>query len=189
MVNPEIVEKIKKLKIKVNEPIAYDKGLSKDFLPWNVDLSPSALYRCSVVCRKQMGHKTPEIKWISVKRWVNITPEGVHLPAGCYLSIKRKESFEALPTPKFVKQDYVLIMLPHGNVWSMIDDDLPLTEDWLWSKVGNKTQFEVLLKKDFEEPIIGYFQECKKYMDDNPDQIGIHLKRKKNLTKIFLFYF
>lgn len=183
MLNSELSDRIAKTKIKVNSEV-YSPDIPKTFLPWDVDLSPSALYSCSVGCRKAMGIKTPEVKWISVKRWVNITPMGITLPPGCYLSIKRKETFEALPTPKFVKQDFVLVMFPHGNVWSQKEENDPITEDWLWSEEGGKTIFEMLIDKDFDRPINGYFSSCYEYMRKNPDQIGIHLKRKKNLTKV-----
>lgn len=181
MIDKSIVERIKNIKI---PNIGNNKNIPQDFLPWNVDLSPSALYNCSVACRKAVGIKTHELKWISVKRWVNITPAGVTLPSGCYLSIKRREIFEALPTPKFKKQDFVLVMFPYGNVWSQRDVDVPITEEWLWSEEDGKTIFEHLLTKDLNKPISGYFEACYEYMKKNPDQIGIHLKRKKNLTKI-----
>jgi len=183
MLNAELIERISKTKINVN-PEVYSHEIQKAFLPWDVDLSPSALYGCSVGCRKSMGIKTPEVKWISVKRWVNITPMGVTLPPGCYLSIKRKETFEATPTPKFIKQDFVLVLFPHGNVWSQKEEDDPITEEWLWSEENGKTIFEMLINKDYDRPISGYFSSCYGYMKKNPEQIGIHLKRKKNLTKV-----
>ena len=184
MVNQEILNSVAKIKIPTVSGIHKKENVPIDFLPWNVDLSPSALYGCSIGCRKLMGIKTPEVKWISVKRWVNITPMGVHLPAGCYLSIKRREVFEAFPEPKFIKQDFVLVMFPYGNVWSQKEPEVPITEEWLWSLDKGKTIFEWLLEKDASRPINGYFKACYEYMQNNPDQIGIHLKRKKNLTKV-----
>jgi len=184
MLNSEQTERIARLKIKTNPHLYNSDKTPKTFFPWDVDLSPSALYGCSISCRKAMGIKTPEVKWISVKRWVNITPSGITLPPGCYLSIKRREKFEANPEPKFVKQDFVLVMFPHGNVWSQKENNIPITEEWLWSEQNGKTIFEMLIEKDYSRPIIGYFKSCYEYMKNNPDQIGIHLKRKKNLTKI-----
>lgn len=166
------VHKIKGMHDFVNVP--------KDFLPWNVELSPSALYNCSVTCRKASGIKTPEVKWMSIKRWVTTTPEGVVLPPGCYLSIKRKEVFVASPSPRLEKQDFILVMFPYGNVWSQKEQDVPITEEWLWSDAGGKTIFEHLFDKDAAKPIKGYFASCYEYMVKNPDQIGIHLKRKKS---------
>lgn len=182
--NNELINKIAKLKVNVINGFNNKEKVPEDFLPWNVDLSPSALYGCSIGCRKNMGIKTPEVKWISVKRWVNITPLGATLPPGCYLSIKRRETFEARPEPKFIKQDFVLVMFPYGNVWSQKEEGIPITEEWLWSEENGKTIFEWLLDKDYSRPVNGYFKSCYDYMNKNPDQIGIHLKRKKNLTKI-----
>ncbi|NBW00069.1 MAG: hypothetical protein EBR67_11320, partial [Proteobacteria bacterium] len=109
-------ERIKNITIPML-PEAYSDGVPHTFIPWEANLSPSALYNCSVACRKAAGHKTPELKWVSVKRWVNITPAGVTLPNGCFLSVKRRETFEAMPRPKFIKQDYVLLLMPYGNLF------------------------------------------------------------------------
>lgn len=156
-------------------------GVPSDFLPWKSDLSPSALYNCSVSCRKASGIKTPEVKWMSIKRWVTTSPEGVELPEGCYLSIKRREKFVAFPSPHLEKTDFILVMFPYGNVWSQIDNGIPITEDWLWSVHDGLTAFEMLLNKDAVKPVKGYFNSCHKFMIKNPDQIGIHLKRKRSL--------
>jgi len=155
-------------------------GVPAEFRPWESNLSPSALYACSVTCRKAMGIKTPEVKWMSMKRWVGTTPAGIVLPDGCYLSIKRKETFVARPEPKIVKQHFVLMMFPYGNVWSQIRPDEPITEDWLWSQdEDDRTMFELLLAKDADRPVQGYFKSCAAYMKKYPDQIGIHLRRKR----------
>ena len=44
---------------------------------------------------------------------------------------------------------------------------------------GKMTVLEALMRKDAAQPLPGYFASCHKYMIENPDQIGIHLKRKK----------
>jgi hypothetical protein len=157
------------------------KNVPKDFRPWTCGLSPSALYNCSLACRKRMGFKTPEVKWMSIKRWVTTTPEGVVLPPGVFLSIKRKEEFIPLPKPHFVKTEFVLLMFPYGNVWSQKAPDVPIDEEWIWSTESDqkRTVFESLMMKDAANPIEGYFESCNEYMLNNPDQIGIHLKRKR----------
>lgn len=126
-----------------------------------------------------MKIKTPEVKWTSIKRWVTKTNAGIDLPPGCYISIKRKESFVAFPTPHLEKKDYILVMFPYGNVWSQQAPDVPITEEWLWSTIDGVTIFEMLLSRDALSPIKGYFKACYDFMLKNPDQIGIHLKRKK----------
>ncbi len=150
------------------------------FRPWECGLSPSALYNCSLACRKQARLKTPETKWMSIKRWVTMSPDlQITLPQGVYLSIKRKEQFVPSPTPHFDKIEYVLIMLPYGNVWSHRDQNNPISEEWLWQDGGKMTILEALMRRDAAHPLPGYFSSCYKYMRENPDQIGIHLKRKK----------
>ena len=186
MIDEKLIKRIANIKILTNPGTNVKEGVPLDFLPWDIDLSPSALYSCSINCRKAMGIKTPEVKWVSVKRWVNITTMGVQLPQGCYLSIKRCETFEPFPSPKFKKQDFVLVMFPYGNVWSQKEPGVPITEEWLWSTENGKTIFELLLEKDAMRPINGYFKSCYKYMLKNPGQVGIHLKRKKNLTKVVI---
>ena len=104
---------------------------------------------------------------------------GIVLPPGCYLSIKRKESFVAFPSPHLEKRDYILVMFPYGNVWSQQAPDVPITEEWLWSEIDGVTIFEMLMNKDAISPIHNYFKSCYEFMNNNPDQIGIHLKRKK----------
>ena len=154
-------------------------GIPDGFLPWESGLSPSALYNCSLSCRKKMKLKTPEVKWMSIKRWVTKTPNGVNLPPGVYLSIKRKEEFIALPQPYFSKKEFILMMFPYGNVWSQSSPDVPITEDWLWSETDGQLIFEALMLRDAARPINEYFKSCYGYMESNPDQIGIHLKRKR----------
>ena len=39
------------------------KTMPEDFRPWQSSLSPSALYNCSLKCRKEMGIPTPDVKW------------------------------------------------------------------------------------------------------------------------------
>lgn len=155
------------------------KEVPPDFLPWKSGLSPSALYNCSLACRKKMGLKTPEVKWMSIKRWVTTTPLGVVLPPGSFLSIKRKEEFVPFPKPHFSKKEFVLLMFPYGNVWSQRAPGVPIDEEWIWSFQSGRMVFESLMMKDAAHPVVGYFKSCYKYMLENPDQIGIHLKRKK----------
>lgn len=161
---------------KLHEPA----GVPDGFRPWESGLSPSALYNCSLACRKKMRLKTPEVKWMSIKRWVGVTPAGVVLPPGVFLSIKRREEFIAFPQPRFTKVEFTLMMFPFGNVWSQREPDVPITEEWLWSEAGGgQTIFEALMRKDAAKPVAGYFAACHKFAQENPDQIGIHLKRKK----------
>lgn len=156
------------------------REVPKSFRPWECGLSPSALYNCSLACRKRVKLKTPETKWMSIKRWVTVTPEAqITLPAGVYLSIKRKEEFVPSPSPHFDKKEYVLMMFPYGNVWSQQKPDVPITEQWLWEIAGDSTVLEALMRRDAAQPLPGYFSACHRYMIENPDQIGIHLKRKK----------
>lgn len=155
-------------------------GAPVDFKPWACGLSPSALYNCSLTCRKKMKIKTPEVKWMSIKRWVSSTQSGVNLPSGVFLSIKRHENYVPLPKPHIAKKEYTLLMFPYGNVWSQSSIGIPIDEDWLWSETADKMLiFEALLRRDAAFPIQGYFKSCYEYMNNNPDQIGIHLKRKK----------
>jgi hypothetical protein len=171
-------------------PILHIKSLHtfddvpEDFFPWQEKLSPSALYNCGLPCRKKMGLKTPEVKWMSIKRWVTNTPEGIILPAGVYLSIKRKEVFVTEPNPHLEKIEFILMMFPYGNVWSQIDKDTPITEEWLYSEASTgRLMLDELMRKDAAHPIEGYFKSCYEFMVGNPDQIGIHLKRKKSSHK------
>ncbi len=124
-----------------------------------------------------MRMKTPETKWMSIKRWMSNTPLGYELPEGVYFSIKRKEEFEAIPEPHFEKTEYCLIMFPYGNVWSKRKDGEPITEEWILSKNGKI--LSALINRDALHPINGYFKACHEYFLKNPDQIGIHLKRKR----------
>lgn len=123
--------------------------------------------------------RTPEVKWISIKRWMSTTGKGETLPPGVFLAVKRKEEFQPLPKPVFAKTEYTLIMLPYGNVWSQYGKDNPITEEWLLNTHQDMTMLERLIRKDAAHPVHGYFLSCFRYMKDNPDQIGIHLKRKR----------
>lgn len=156
-----------------------------EFKPWESGLSPSALYNCSLTCRKLMGYKTSENKWVSIKRWISKTPMGINLPPGIYLSVKRKEEFVAAPKPHFKKTEFTLMMFPYGNVWSQKGPDDPITEDWLWSDVGGMSVFEALVRKDAAQPVKDYFVSCHQYMIQNPDQLNIHLKRKSKMKMEF----
>ncbi len=155
------------------------QGVPENFKPWECGLSPSALYNCSLLCRKQVGFKTLESKWISIKRWTTITPEGVSLPPGVYFSVKRKEKFIATPKPRFEKKEFVLMMFPYGNVWSQRDEDVPIDEEWLFSEVNGITILEHLMRKDAAYPLPGYFKVCSDYMKENQDQLWIHMKRRR----------
>ena len=176
-----IQQAVSEIRIPTFKALHSFKGVPSSFKPWESGLSPSALYNCSLACRKRARMKTPETKWMSIKRWVTVSPESqIVLPPGVYLSIKRKEEFVPAPTPHFDKKEYVLVMLPYGNVWSQKSPDVPIDEPWLWSAAGGgQTVLEALMRKDAAKPLSGYFDSCHKYMLENPDQIGIHLKRKK----------
>jgi hypothetical protein len=177
-----IQQMISSVSVQRIESIHAFPGVPADFVPWESGLSPSALYNCSVSCRKASGIKTPEVKWMSIKRWVTTSPGGITLPPGCYVSVKRKERFVAFPEPRLEKTDFILVMLPYGNVWSQVEPDEPITEEWLWSLHGGTTVFEMLMDKDAAKPVRGYFAACMRFMGENPDQIGIHLKRKRAPT-------
>ena len=160
------------------------EGVPDDFRPWESGLSPSALYSCSLKCRKAAKVKTPEVKWMNIKRWVTTTPLGVELPKGVYFSIKRHEHFVSLPEPHLEKTEFVLLLLPFGNVWSQTappskDEFHPIDEEWMWSEEGGIMMFERLVRRDAAEPVPGYFKRVLRFMEKHPDQIGIHLKRKK----------
>lgn len=159
-------------------------GVPREFRPWDSGLSPSALYNCSLSCRKRIRLRTPEVKWMSIKRWVTVTPDGVTLPPGVYYSVKRRENFVALPNPHFEKKQFVLMMLPYGNVWSQVSPDVPITDEWLWSEDEGMLNLEHLMRRDAAYPVAGYFKSCHDYMKSNPDQIGIHLKRKRREERI-----
>lgn len=126
-----------------------------------------------------MGIKTPEVKWMSIKRWVTTTPGGIKLPPGTYFSIKRKEKFVPLPKPHFEKVEFVLVMFPYGNVWSQREPDVPIDEEWLFSDVDGMMILELLMRKDAAFPVRGYFKSCHEYMKNNQDQLWIHMKRRR----------
>jgi hypothetical protein len=176
----KVQQQVSLIKVPFIKALHSFSGIPEEFKPWESGLSPSALYDCSLACRKRMGLKTPEVKWMSIKRWVTKTPEGVYLPDGTYLSIKRREEFSALPHPHFDKKEFILMMFPYGNVWSQMAPNSPITEEWMWSEIDEKSIFESLVERDAAMPIIGYFQSCYEFMNKNPDQIGIHLKRKRS---------
>ena len=162
-------------------------GVPKSFKPWECGLSPSVLYMCSLTCRKRMGFKTPEVKLINIKRWVTVASNGIKLPPGVFLSIKRKETFSATPKPHFDKKEYVLVMLPYGNMWSQLSDDIPITEKWLFTEMNKMTNLELLMRKDAAHPLIDYFKLSYDSMLKNKDQLWIHLKRrKKDLPQCYL---
>lgn len=174
-------QKVDLLKVPFFEKLHINNNVPADFRPWENSISPSALYDCSLKCRKKMKKKTPEVKWISIKRWITTTPSGIRLPSGVYYSIKRKEEYKTDPKPRFDKIEYVLLMFPYGNVWSMYGkEEHPITEDWMFSEQDGKLILEHLMMKDAACPVVDYFELCYKFMVENPDQIGIHLKRKRN---------
>lgn len=156
----------------------------EDFVPWGCDLSPSALYSCSLKCRKNSGIKTPEVKWVSIRRWVTTTACGINLPEGVYLSVKRKENYIAFPKPNIQKIEYILLMFPYGNVWSQIKVDEPITEEWMWTICKGMTMLERLMRRDAANPLNGYFKSVHSYLMENPDQVGIHLKRKRKVVML-----
>lgn len=173
-------KKVDLVKIPWFEELHRVRGLPKDFRPWRLSLSPSALYTCGIGNRKKMGLKAVEAKWMSIKRWSTITTLGINLPEGVYFSIKRHEGFVHDPYPYFKKTEFVLLMFPYGNVWSQINVGMPITEEWMWAESGKKLMLERLVEKDAANPIKGYFEAVNEYYKENPDQVGIHLKRKRN---------
>lgn len=106
------------------------------------------------------------------------TPEGIELPLGVYFSQKRKEDFIGKPTPRFEKTEYVVMMFPYGNVWCM-HDNIPIDEKWLFSEINGVLVIEHLMIKDAHNPLPNFYRNCYKFMIENPDQIGIHLKRRR----------
>ncbi len=164
------------------ESLHRDNSIPRDFRPWTSMLSPSALYACSLPLRKKIGIKAPEAKWMNIKRWTTSTPSGINLPPGVYYSVKRKEEYVPIPTPKLEKKEFILLMFPFGNVWSQKAPGVPIDEDWIWSESEGMTILEALMRKDAARPIPGYFKSCHDYMIANPDQIGIHLKRKRKTS-------
>ncbi len=171
------------------ESLHRDPSVPRDFRPWTCGLSPSALYACSLKCRKAAKIKTPEVKWTSIKRWVTETPEaGVRLPEGVFYAVKRHETYvPATPTPYFAKTEYVLIMFPFGNVWSQRETGVPITEQWLWEESDGMLILEKLIRKDAAKPLPGYFrkvyemfrQEDEKRLAGKEHVLWVHLKRKK----------
>lgn len=180
MLDSKVQQKVSDIKIFHFKALHEFSDVPKDFKPWDCGLSPSALYNCSLSCRKGMGIKTPEVKWMSIKRWVTTTPAGIKLPAGVFLSIKRRENFVAIPKPFFEKKEFILLMFPYGNVWSQVSPDVPIDEDWVFSSDKNgMLMLEALMRKDAAHPVKEYFKSCHDYMTANPDQIGIHMKRRR----------
>jgi len=157
----------------------HNQNVPEDFWPWKANISPSALYSCSLPLRKKTGRKTPETKWKNMKRWTEQLSTGEFLPEGVYISEKRQELFIPTPEPKFERISHILVLLPFGNVVTVPGQ----TEAWLLEDSGNgKCNLQELVEQDAESPIPGYFAACLKYRDDNPDQIGIHLKRMKKTS-------
>jgi len=191
---PDVKEKIQQQVLDIRIPhiksLHAFPGVPDSFRPWESGLSPSALYSCSLTCRKRMKIKTPEVKWMSIKRWVTTTPEGIDLPPGVFFSIKRREEFVPLPKAHFVKQEFVLMMFPYGNVWSQKGPDDPITESWLFEVAGSGTILEALMKKDAAFPVDGYFRgahdlfkaEDGKRKAGKPNILWIHTKRKDKAT-------
>lgn len=175
-----VQQRVSSLIPRPSESFLSSEGVDPGFRPWTVGLSPSALYNCSLTCRKKAGLKAPEVKWISIKRWVSASPaESIRLPDGVFVSIKRRETFVPMPTARIEKVEYLLVMMPFGNVWSQRATDVPIDEPWLWSVADGKLILEHLLDRDAANPMPGYFRSCSDYARNNPDQIGIHLKRKR----------
>jgi hypothetical protein len=163
-------------------------GVPEDFIPWESGLSPSLLYSCSLPLRKKYGMKAPEVKWISIKRWISETSSGMKLPEGVFYSVKRQENFHAFPSPKFEKTEYVIIMTPNGNVTLKNREDEPLKEKDLWSQSENGEMYiEEIIRKDSESPIRGYIESCyslfkselEKENSGKDSILWIHTKRKK----------
>jgi len=151
-------------------------GVPKDFWPWKANISPSALYSCSLPLRKRSGKKTPETKWKNMKRWTEQLASGEFLPEGVYVSEKRQELFIPTPDPRFERVLHVLVLLPYGNVETIAN----LPESYLMEVAENgQTHVQNMVDHDAKNPIQGYFAACLKYKEENPDQVGIHLKRMK----------
>lgn len=147
----------------------------EDFLPWMEDISPSALYSCSLPLRKKVGKKTPETKWKNMKRWSEQLSTGEFLPDGIYISEKRQELFVPSPIPKFEKIHHVLVLLPYGNVFIVSNGSEP---DILNVENG-EIVLQTMINEDSKNPLPGYFKSCFDYKVQNPDQVGIHWKRMK----------
>lgn len=146
-----------------------------DFIPWMADISPSALYSCSLPLRKKVGKKTPETKWKNMKRWSEQLSTGEFLPDGVYISEKRQELFVPVPTPKFEKIHHILILLPYGNV-EIISGGV---ESDILEDGKDDLRLQEMIDNDANNPLPGYFKSCFDYKIQNPDQIGIHWKRMK----------
>jgi hypothetical protein len=175
----KLQQRMQELKITWFPSLHKNEKLPENFRPWTSNLSPSALYNCSLKCRKNMGLPVPETKWKSIKRWHSVTENSIELPIGVYISSKRSEEFKPLPDPHYEKQTYSLLMLPYGNVWSMFKDGTPFDINNIFNIVEGKTIIEHLMIKDAANPIEGYFSSVYAYLLKNPNQVGIHLKRKK----------
>lgn len=185
-VKAKIQQRVEGIKIPIIKSLHSFSGVPESFCPWECGLSPSALYSCSLTCRKRMKIKTPEVKWMSIKRWVTTTPAGIELPPGVFFSIKRREDYVPLPKPHFSKLEFVLMMFPYGNVWSQRGPDMPITEEWLFEESGGGLVMEALMKKDAATPVEGYFrgahslfkQEDAKRKAGTSNILWIHTKRK-----------
>lgn len=70
-------------------------------------------------------------------------------------------------------------MMPYGNVWSQTEPDVPIDESWLFSEKDGALMLEHLMRKDAANPLREYFKLCLNYMENNQDQLWIHMKRRK----------
>lgn len=182
----KVQQQVRDISIPVIKSLHTFAGVPESFRPWESGLSPSALYSCSLTCRKKMKIKTPEVKWISLKRWMTTTPSGIELPPGVFLSVKRWERYMPLPKPHFAKLDFVLMMFPYGNVWSQKAPEEPITEEWLFEESGGSLVLESLMRRDAAYPVDGYFKsahalftaEDEKRQAGKPSILWIHTKRK-----------
>ena len=177
-----------KIEIPRFEKINTFNNVPIDFLPWKCDLSPSALYNCALKCRKIAKIKTPEARWMSIRRWITSTPTGIELPEGVFYSVKRKEEYSALPSPRLNKTEYILWMFPYGNVWSQKENCDPMSEEWMFSDDDDgMLVIEHMILEDANIPVPGYFEsvyslfsdEKRKLDSGEPHMIGIHMKRKR----------
>jgi hypothetical protein len=180
--------KLNSLDVSISKDFYDAEGIKSDFIPWTSGLSPSALYNCSLKCRKSLGMKTPEVKWISIKRWTSELPETqLTLPNGIFYSIKRLEEYEPNNGKPYLKKtEYFILLLPHGNICFMNVDSLPLNEVDFFKMINNKYYIESVIKNDIENPMKGYLKRCKEMFDEedlkrknNEDNLlWIHMKRK-----------
>ena len=184
----EIQAKVSKIKIPYVKELHHFSEVPKKFIPWECGLSPSELYSRSLPIRKSNGIKALEVKYVSIKRWMSITPNGIVLPDGVFFSVKRKEHFVASPSPHFEKTEYILVMFKYGNVWSQSAPGVPITEEWLFSETEDgKLILEALMLKDASNPLKGFWKSVyNQYLVEKAKEdagkstlLWIHMKRKK----------